>query len=579
LADFLTGKPSDFNQGSSNDIFSRVKYVSLYAQDTWRVTSRLTMSYGFRWAPILPQQDVHRPVPYVLNFDINRYQQGLRSTVFVNAPPGILFAGDPGFVQKNNGANAAKPKADIWNPYWKDFAPRLGLAWDPQGNGRTSIRASYGITYNDYPTVDRLGSQNAQPPYGSQTRVIAPVGGFDDPWRGVPGGNPFPVSFNKDSKFVPFGEYQFANPHLTPTYDQSWNLSLQREVAAGMLLSVSYLGTKIVHLQYSNPLNMSIYVPGAGDASGNCFLNGKIAPFKVTPGAACSTVNNTQARRTLNFLNPAFSTELGRVATIVSGGTQSYNGMLISIQRRPSHGINLNGNYTWSHCVGDYQARSNNGFGASVDHSYQDPINRRRDRGNCEIDQRHAFNLTAVAETPKFANRALSLVGAGWRLSGIYRASSSGTIVATSQSSGVRTVTLGSASGSVTGGSSGDRCLCDISGQRPDLVMTNVYLDTSGRPNTQWLNPAAFGQPALGTLGNLGRTNMRLPLAWQFDVALARVFRFRETRSMEFRAELFNVLNRFRTGDIDMNLSSAQFGKIRNALDLRILQFALKYLF
>ena len=108
------------------------------------------------------------------------------------------------------------------------------------------------------------------------------------------------------------------------------------------------------------------------------------------------------------------------MATVVNGGTQSYNGMLISVQHRPNRGINLNGNYTWSHCVGDYAARSSNGFGTSVDHTYQDRNNRRRDRGNCEIDQRHSFNLTAVAETPKFANHTLSLVGSGWRLSGIY---------------------------------------------------------------------------------------------------------------------------------------------------------------
>ena len=592
LADFLTGKASDFNQGTSIDIFTRVNYVSLYGQDTWQVKPRLTVSYGLRWAPILPQVDVHRPVPYVLNWDVNRYRQGLRSTVFVNAPPGILLPGDAGFVQKNNGSNAAKPRANVWNPYWKDFAPRLGFAWDVEGNGRTSIRASYGLSYDDYPTVDRLGSQSAMPPYGSLTRVLTPAGGLDNPWLGIPGGNPFPFVIDKNMPFVPLGEYLIGNPDLTPTYTQTWNLSLQREVMTGTLLSVSYIGSQIIHLQAAQPLNMAIYVPGAGDASGNCFLNGQAVYFKVTPGSACSTVNNTQARRTLSFLNPAFANEIGRLATVVNGGTQNYNGMLVSVQYRPSRGINLNGNYTWSHCIGDYQARSNNGYGASVDHTYQDPNNRSRDRGDCEIDQRHTVNLTGVVEAPQFANRTLSLVGSGWRLSGIYRASTAGTIIAPSQSSGNRTVTLGSASGantSATSSAAADRCLCDISGQRPDQVLANVYLDKSGRPGTQWLNPAAFAPPALGTLGSLGRTNIRLPLAWQFDTALSRVFRFRETQSMEFRVEAYNVLNSFRPGvppgspnsalAIDTNLSSAQFGKIRLALEPRILQFALKYLF
>ena len=109
--------------------------------------------------------------------------------------------------------------------------------------------------------------------------------------------------------------------------------------------------------------------------------------------------------------------------------------------------------------------------------------------------------------------------------------------------------------------------------------MTDVYLDKSGRPGTQYLNPAAFGQPALGTLGNLGRVNLRLPLVWQFDVSVARTFRFKETQNLEFRAEAYNILNSFRAGAMNTALSSAQFGKIVNSLDPRILQFALKYLF
>jgi hypothetical protein len=96
---------------------------------------------------------------------------------------------------------------------------------------------------------------------------------------------------------------------------------------------------------------------------------------------------------------------------------------------------------------------------------------------------------------------------------------------------------------------------------------------------TQWLNPAAFAQPAIGTLGNMGRNNLRLPATWQFDMALSRVFRFRETQSLEFRAEAYNVTNSFRPGVINTNLSSGQFGQIRTSLEPRIMQFALKYIF
>ena len=153
--------------------------------------------------------------------------------MFLNAPPGFLYPGDPGFNQKNNGASAAKPKADVFNTYWTDFSPRLGLAWDVEGNGRTSVRASYALTYVEYPTQFRRGTQIGQAPWGQTVRVLNPVGGFDDPWRGVPGGNPFPSSLSKDMQWVPFGDYMVSVADLTPTYSQGWNLSLQRGSYAG----------------------------------------------------------------------------------------------------------------------------------------------------------------------------------------------------------------------------------------------------------------------------------------------------------------------------------------------------------
>src|SRR5262249_47822316 len=247
----------------------------------------------------------------------------------------------------------------------------------------------------------------------------------------------------------------------SPTYTQSWNLSVQREIVSGMLVSASYLGTGIRHTQSANGLNLAVYVPGNGDANGNCFLNGQPTYFRVTPGSACSTVGNTQARRTLSFVNPTFANEIGRFATIVNGGTQNYHGMLLSAQQRLRHGMTFNANYTWSHCVGDYAGRSNSGYGTGAAATFQDPNDRQRDRANCESDQRHAFNLSALAEMPKFANHTLNLVASGWRLSGIYRLGSSGAINAANGATGSRTVTLGTPTSSSRTSSGVDQCLCD----------------------------------------------------------------------------------------------------------------------
>ncbi len=293
-----------------------------------------------------------------------------------------------------------------------------------------------------------------------------------------------------------------------------------------------------MHVQATNPINRVTFVPGVGDAGGNCFLNGQVTYYKVTPGTACSTVTNTQLRRAFGFLNPTYATEIGRLGIVTYNGTQQYNGMLISVQRRPSHGINVSGNYTLSHCIGDYSGRTSNGFGSSADHSYQDPDNRRKDRANCDVDQRHNFNLTGVAETPKFANRTVNLLGSGWRVSGIYKASTGGTLIATSTPSGGHNVTLGAPGGSLTSGGSVDQCLCDITAQRPNLLLPDAkYLDTSGRRGTQCLKPAAFGTLALGALRKLGRNAGRVPTAWPLQDAVCGGSSFRETGITELLLE------------------------------------------
>ena len=166
----------------------------------------------------------------------------------------------------------------------------------------------------------------------------------------------------------------------------------------------------------------------------------------------------------------------GPVNRIETGGTANYNGLLLSVQRRASRGVTVSGNYTWSHCISDVWqevAQSPN-----ADLGWSDSNNRRFDRGNCvtsATDRRHLFNFSSVAETPRFSNAALRAVGSGWRVSTIFRIISGGYLSVTTNQ---------------------DRALNAMLPQRVNQVSGNPYGDKSV---SNYLNPAAFALPALGT--------------------------------------------------------------------------------
>jgi len=178
--------------------------------------------------------------------------------------------------------------------------------------------------------------------------------------------------------------------------------------------------------------------------------------------------------------------------------------------------------------------------------------------------------LTALAQTPQFSGDKVRLLASGWRLSGIYRRSSGAPIDISAGSDRLMNGQLSYFSGSAY--------------QRANQLLPNsqAYNKGAGGPLSFWLNKPAFGVPALGTLGNYGRYNLVGPPRWSFDVSLSREFRVNESQRVEFRTEAFNVLNSFRPGDPGTtfsNAANAQLGQIRTALDPRILQFALKYVF
>jgi hypothetical protein len=252
--------------------------------------------------------------------------------------------------------------------------------------------------------------------------------------------------------------------------------------------------------------------------------------------------------------NPTEGGFYGLISGNEDAGTSTYNGLLLSVQRRAADGIDIGANYTWSRCIGPTSTFSHNSGGG-----YLDPNNRDFDRGNCESDRRQVFNLTASATTRQFASPAARILASNWRLAGIYR-KSTGRFLTTATGT--------------------DRALNgEVGPQRVNQILGDPY---GNRDGLNYLNPSAFAQPALGTISNMSPNSIEGPGNWAFDLALSRNFTVREGQRLEFRGEAFNVLNSFIPGDPTANFtnySNNTFGQINFSRDARIMQFVLKYVF
>ncbi|PYS04129.1 MAG: hypothetical protein DMG16_03670 [Acidobacteria bacterium] len=561
LSDLLTGRLTQMIQTGENRFDTTSQNIAAYFVDTWKARPRLTVSMSLRWDPSI--------MPYlkyggIANFDYDRFNKGTTTQQYKFAPSGWYYPGDPGHPGWRGSNNK------LWN-----FAPRLGLAWDPTGAGRTSIRASFAYTYSPVLNFWRQDPAD-QNPWVNATRLVSPVGGLDNPWQGysyvdpvsgaVVSGIPFPSVFGRG--FTNDGDYTSTSYDMNRPQASTWNLSVQRQFGKDWLVSASYLGSTTTHIwmqEQGNPARIISPLPPGGAAT-----------CGALPVTQCSGQDNAQFRRALYLARPNDTIRQGVVALLDDTGTMSYNGLVLSAEKRLSKGTSVQTNYTWSHCLAD--AIDVVADGPDAGESNVIPGNRRFDRGQCPGDRRHIFNLTGIAQMPRFAgNRTLDWIASGWQLSGIYRRSSGPVINILAGSDRALTGQLGFFAGQAY--------------QRADQILPDnqAYTPGAGGPMTFWLNPAAFRVPALGTFGNYYRNNLTYVPEWSFDMALSRTFRVSESNRFEIRAEAFNLTNSFRPGPPPASVavgssnfntvSSSTFGQIRTASDPRIMQFALKYVF
>ena len=541
LSDFMLGAlgGAGLDQSAPNTLFTRQEYLGIYAQDTWKISQHLTLNYGARWEPWFPVSVTNSANTW---FSMPRFVSGTKSTVFPSAPPGVYYGGDPGF-----------PDSSV-NKRWGNVAPRVGLAWDPMGNGRMTVRASWGEFF-DYPNGQTLINMTIAPPIGDETRTSAAgVHSLDNPWGTFPGGNPFPVSVDpQNARFVPFGPFLSLDPQKKNTAVNSWNLTVQKQIGTPWLLTVSYIGSQTAHLWLTNALNPSVLTSA-------CPVG---VPVPSAAAAPCtSTINQ---RRVLNLANPSQGGFYGPVDGVNDGGTASYNALMTSIQRRLAKGVSFNANYTWSHCL--TTDRFGHGGGTmNVNNTYLDPANINYDKGPCSWDRRHIFNLSGVAQMPRFKNTALRWAASGWQVAAIIRYQA-GT-----------PLNIFDATDNLANG---------FAQQRPNLILADPY---GTGTLTNYLNRSAFAVPGLGVLGNLGALAVVGPSFSEIDMSLSRSFQLREYLRMEIRGDAFNLPNSMRPGGqnlgagsitspVNSTFGTGTFGTITNSYDPRILQFSAKFVF
>ena len=622
FANYLLGLPDSYLQGSAQTEDVRGNSIYLFAQDSWKIKPNLTLNYGLRW-------EFNQPL-YDAGLRYQTFRPGTPDTVFKYSgdpalfPLGLVIPGDKGV-----------PKG-LTDSYYRAFAPRVGIAWDPLKDGKTTIRAGWGLFYNPIEQLV-LEQFQAEPPFGGSSLISEglfntpfvsqggskgnlttapnPFGGIINPARGST------VDWASFRPILLFGELE---PHLRAQYTAQYNFGITRELTKDLVLSLGYVGSQghrllaTRDLNYGNPqtcidlANLSALDPTTvTDGFGNQVTCGPFfadAPFAVPANAIPSgftlhlpdgtTVtgpNNSPIglvglRRysspqckpvggwdpDLGFINGCPSDGVPVFSSIFAQNTEAasnYNSLQASLEKRLSHGIQFELAYTFSKSIDN----------ASSFENILKPICGRCNRALSLFDsrQRFVFSYLWALPVPNY-NGFKGKVLDGWTISGI---------------------TTFQAGFPIRVGSNNDSELMnsfdfELPG-KPDLIAP-FHTQDPRKHGGYGFDPTSFALPQqtadstpLQLLGNAPRTICCGPGINNFDFSIQKITPLGEGKHIEFRAEFFNAFNHTQFLNADGNISDANlnddgtvnaqapgdFGRVKRARDPRNIQFALKFAF
>jgi hypothetical protein len=587
FADFLSGRITSFQQWNSLvKYYNRYRIVEPYFQDDWRITPRLTLNLGLRVSLFGTYRERYQQS---FNFEPGAFVAANAPTAF--NPDGSFIAGNGnpfnGLVQcggkggtfgalslSGSATGTSEPGClggHLFNP-----GPRIGFAWDPWGNGKTSVRGGYGIFF-EHSNGNEANTESLE---GTAPLVLNPTqfnvaGGVGT----CPAAQTGYTCIGNGGELFPLSPIAIATQTIWP-YVQQWNLDVQHEFPHSFVASVAYVASKGTHLTSQKDLNQLHSVPLAQDpyAPGQAIGPNDCATFTTPSG----TPITGQAANNLAVACGGSATALGLrpfsgfsdITGLQFDANSSYNALQASL-RRSIGSLNLSASYTYSHSIDDSSDRS--------DATFVDSYNLNATRASSTFDQRHVFTMSYVYDLPFYRHGAGSMVErlalANWQLSGI-------TSVQTGTPFSIRFTGFSDNAG--VANALGIGSFPDLVGDPHGTPSTSCGAGGTGEPGTPlFYNPCAFAAPRGLTFGDAGRSILNNPRRTNFDMSLLKQFPIKERAKIEFRAEAFNIFNHpefwiYNSGNGNTGsntFGSADFLHPAGAHRGRTLQFGLKILF